>query len=137
ADDGPEYRNQLEATVPGGELCQPEEMGETAVWLCSDLARRVNGQGIVVDGGGGMRRAGAPVCRGGRGRARRPVEVEGPLRVEGLATRRWRACSRSASCRPSSASVPTPGRPAGPKRSPGWPRATASTSSSCWSTHCA
>lgn len=55
AANGPEYRKKLEATVPGGELCQPEEMGETAVWLCSDLARRVNGQGIVVDGGGVLR----------------------------------------------------------------------------------
>ena len=51
----PEYRKRLEATVPGGELCQPEEIAETAVWLCSDRARRVNGQGIVVDGGGVLR----------------------------------------------------------------------------------
>lgn len=51
----PEYRKKLEATVPGGVLCQPEEIGETAVWLCSDHARRVNGQGIVVDGGGVLR----------------------------------------------------------------------------------
>ena len=55
AANGPEYRKKLEATVPGGELCQPEEMAETAVWLCSDHARRVNGQGIVVDGGGVLR----------------------------------------------------------------------------------
>lgn len=51
----PEYRKKLEATVPGGVLCQPEEIAETAVWLCSDRARRVNGQGIVVDGGGVLR----------------------------------------------------------------------------------
>jgi NAD(P)-dependent dehydrogenase (short-subunit alcohol dehydrogenase family) len=55
AENGPEYRKKLESTVPGGELCQPEEIGETAVWLCSDHARRVNGQGIVVDGGGVLR----------------------------------------------------------------------------------
>lgn len=55
SENGPEYRKKLEQTVPGGELCQPEEIGETAVWLCSDLARRVNGQGIVVDGGGVLR----------------------------------------------------------------------------------
>lgn len=55
ADNPPEYRKQLEATVPGGELCQPEEQAETAVWLCSDHARRVNGQGIIVDGGGVLR----------------------------------------------------------------------------------
>ena len=52
---GPEYRERLAATVPGGELAQPEEIGETAVWLCSDLARRVNGQGVIVDGGGVLR----------------------------------------------------------------------------------
>ena len=55
ANNPPEYRKQLEATVPGGVLCQPEEIAETAVWLCSDHARRVNGQGIVVDGGGVLR----------------------------------------------------------------------------------
>lgn len=55
AENGPEYRRKLESTVPGGVLCQPEEIAETAVWLCSDRARRVNGQGIVVDGGGVLR----------------------------------------------------------------------------------
>ncbi|MEM9175610.1 MAG: SDR family NAD(P)-dependent oxidoreductase, partial [Myxococcota bacterium] len=52
---GPEHRARLEATVPGGRLVEPEEVGETAVWLCSDLARRVNGQGVIVDGGGVLR----------------------------------------------------------------------------------
>lgn len=52
---GPEYRRALESTVPGGVLGQPEEVGETAVWLCSDRASRVNGQGVVVDGGGVLR----------------------------------------------------------------------------------
>ncbi len=55
ANNPPDYRKKLEATVPGGVLCQPEEIAETAVWLCSDRARRVNGQGIVVDGGGVLR----------------------------------------------------------------------------------
>lgn len=52
---GPEYRKMLEKTVPGGVLGQPEEVGETAVWLCSDRASRVNGQGVMVDGGGVLR----------------------------------------------------------------------------------
>jgi NAD(P)-dependent dehydrogenase (short-subunit alcohol dehydrogenase family) len=52
---GPGYRKQLEATVPGGEIARPEEMAEAAVWLCSDHARRVNGQGLIVDGGGVLR----------------------------------------------------------------------------------
>lgn len=52
---GPGHREMLEKTVPGGEIAQPEEIAEAAVWLCSDLARRVNGQGLVVDGGGVLR----------------------------------------------------------------------------------
>lgn len=52
---GPEHRAALERTVPGGVIGQPEEVGETAVWLCSDRASRVNGQGVVVDGGGVLR----------------------------------------------------------------------------------
>ena len=55
AQNGPEYRTMLEGTVPGGVLAKPEEMGEAAVWLCSDLASRVNGQGLMVDGGGVLR----------------------------------------------------------------------------------
>ncbi len=55
AANGPEYRKVLEKTVPGGVIAQPEEMGETAVWLASDLASRVNGQGLIVDGGGVLR----------------------------------------------------------------------------------
>jgi len=52
---GPGHRAMLEKTVPGGVIAAPEEIGETAVWLCSDHARRVNGQGVVVDGGGVLR----------------------------------------------------------------------------------
>jgi len=55
AANGPEHRKRLEATVPGGVLAKPEEIGETAVWLCSDHASRVNGQGVIVDGGGVLR----------------------------------------------------------------------------------
>ena len=52
---GPEYRKVLESTAAGGVISQPEEIAEAAVWLCSDHARRVNGQGLVVDGGGVLR----------------------------------------------------------------------------------
>jgi NAD(P)-dependent dehydrogenase (short-subunit alcohol dehydrogenase family) len=52
---GPEYRKKVEATAPGGEIASPDEMGEAVVWLCSDQARRVNGQGLIVDGGGVLR----------------------------------------------------------------------------------
>ncbi|HPG25597.1 MAG TPA: SDR family oxidoreductase [Myxococcota bacterium] len=52
---GPGRRELLESTAAGGVLSTPEEMAEAAVWLCSDRARRVNGQGLVVDGGGVLR----------------------------------------------------------------------------------
>ena len=51
----PGHREMLESTVPGGVIAKPEEIGETAVWLCSDHASRVNGQGVIVDGGGVLR----------------------------------------------------------------------------------
>ncbi len=42
----------VEASVPGAGMVQPEEIAEAAVWLCSSRSRRVNGQALVVDGGG-------------------------------------------------------------------------------------
>jgi len=50
----PELAAAVRTTVPGGELGRPEDVAALAVWLCSDQARWVNGQGIVVDGGGVM-----------------------------------------------------------------------------------
>jgi NAD(P)-dependent dehydrogenase (short-subunit alcohol dehydrogenase family) len=32
-------------------LGQPEDVGDVAVWLCTDEARFVTGQSILVDGG--------------------------------------------------------------------------------------
>ena len=37
--------------MPGGRLGLPEEVAEAAVWLCSDEARWVSGDTMVVDGG--------------------------------------------------------------------------------------
>lgn len=37
--------------LPGNRLGDPAEVADVAVWLCSDEARYVNGQAIVVDGG--------------------------------------------------------------------------------------
>jgi NAD(P)-dependent dehydrogenase (short-subunit alcohol dehydrogenase family) len=51
----PEVAEAVRRTVPGGELGRPEDVAALAVWLCSDQARWINGQGIVVDGGGVMR----------------------------------------------------------------------------------
>jgi NAD(P)-dependent dehydrogenase (short-subunit alcohol dehydrogenase family) len=51
----PEIAAAVRRSVPGGELGRPDDVAALAVWLCSDEARWVNGQGIVVDGGGVMR----------------------------------------------------------------------------------
>ena len=45
-------REGLRKFTPTGELLDPTEVAAAAVWLCSDAARRINGQSIVVDGGG-------------------------------------------------------------------------------------
>lgn len=37
--------------LPGNRLGEPAEVADVAIWLCSDEARYVNGQAIVVDGG--------------------------------------------------------------------------------------
>ena len=44
----------LKKYAPGGRIGTPEEVAAAAVWLCSPAARWVNGQAIVVDGGGVM-----------------------------------------------------------------------------------
>lgn len=41
----------LVAHNPQGRLIQPEEVGETLAWLCSDAAASVTGQSIVLAGG--------------------------------------------------------------------------------------
>jgi NAD(P)-dependent dehydrogenase (short-subunit alcohol dehydrogenase family) len=49
AQDTPVTRG-LRASLPGGKLGQPEEVAEAAVWLCSDRARWVSGESMLVDG---------------------------------------------------------------------------------------
>jgi len=51
----PGMADAVRRTVPGGELGKPEHVAALAVWLCSEQAAWINGQGIVVDGGGVMR----------------------------------------------------------------------------------
>jgi NAD(P)-dependent dehydrogenase (short-subunit alcohol dehydrogenase family) len=50
-DSSPAIANAVLATMPGGRLRTPEEIAESAVWLCSDHAGGVSGLSMVVDGG--------------------------------------------------------------------------------------
>ncbi|MGU3498692.1 SDR family oxidoreductase [Mycobacterium sp. C31M] len=43
--------NALAAVHPIGRLAQPEEIGDVAVWLCSDAASFATGSTVTVDGG--------------------------------------------------------------------------------------
>jgi NAD(P)-dependent dehydrogenase (short-subunit alcohol dehydrogenase family) len=43
--------DRYERTTPVGRLGEPEDVADVVVFLCSDLARFVTGQNIVVDGG--------------------------------------------------------------------------------------
>ena len=47
----PEMAEAVIRMMPGGRLGLPEEVAEAAVWLCSDEARWVSGDTMVVDGG--------------------------------------------------------------------------------------
>jgi NAD(P)-dependent dehydrogenase (short-subunit alcohol dehydrogenase family) len=44
-------RKILEGFSPQGRLMTAEEVADVAIYLCSDSARGINGQGIVLDGG--------------------------------------------------------------------------------------
>jgi NAD(P)-dependent dehydrogenase (short-subunit alcohol dehydrogenase family) len=41
----------MEAKTPVGRVGRPEDIADVVVFLCSDLARFVTGQNLVVDGG--------------------------------------------------------------------------------------
>jgi NAD(P)-dependent dehydrogenase (short-subunit alcohol dehydrogenase family) len=47
----PGFREALLALKPMGRLGHPQEVAEAAVWLASERASFVTGQGIVLDGG--------------------------------------------------------------------------------------
>ena len=47
----PETQADLLAMEPVGRLGTPEEVAESVVWLCSDVASFVTGHAMVVDGG--------------------------------------------------------------------------------------
>lgn len=47
----PHERDRYERTTPVGRIGEPEDIADVVVFLCSDLARFITGQNIVVDGG--------------------------------------------------------------------------------------
>jgi meso-butanediol dehydrogenase / (S,S)-butanediol dehydrogenase / diacetyl reductase len=47
----PHERARYERTTPLGRLGAPEDVADVVVFLCSDLARFITGQNIVIDGG--------------------------------------------------------------------------------------
>lgn len=51
ADEDPETIEQTKAATPMGRLGDPEEIGDAAVWLCSDDASFVTGETLTIDGG--------------------------------------------------------------------------------------
>lgn len=46
----------LDSVSPFGRACQPGDVADAVVWLCSDAASYLTGQRIVVDGGAGSAR---------------------------------------------------------------------------------
>ena len=53
--DDPDIAKLIASSNIGGRLLDAEEVAEVAVWLASDGASMVNGQSLVVDGGGLLR----------------------------------------------------------------------------------
>ena len=50
-EDTPEMRSKFLATIPIGRFSTPEDMGNTACFLCSDEASMITGAALEVDGG--------------------------------------------------------------------------------------
>lgn len=49
---GAEALEAILATTPQRRLIEPDEVARVAVWLCEEKSRGINGQAIVIDGGG-------------------------------------------------------------------------------------
>ncbi len=47
----PDQVDRFEKGTPAGRIGEPEDIADVVVFLCSDLARFITGQNIVVDGG--------------------------------------------------------------------------------------
>lgn len=50
-DANPEFEERMISYIPMGRMCEPEDVAETVVWLCSDASRMVTGALLTVDGG--------------------------------------------------------------------------------------
>ncbi len=48
---GEEYLDIMKRSIPLGTLGEPQDVGNAAAFLASDLAKFITGQTIVVDGG--------------------------------------------------------------------------------------
>ena len=46
-----DFARRIRASLPGGEAGRPEDVAQAAVWLCSERARWINGEPMLVDGG--------------------------------------------------------------------------------------
>ena len=53
----PDYLDALMASIPLGRMVDPDDMGRTAVYLASDLARNVTGQLGLADAGAHLSRS--------------------------------------------------------------------------------
>lgn len=49
--DDPDYVAKWSGVVPLGEVAQPEDIAHAVAFLCSDAARHITGQTLIVDGG--------------------------------------------------------------------------------------
>ena len=48
-------KRTLQRISPDAALIKPEQIADNVVWLCSQSSMKINGQSIVIDGGGIMR----------------------------------------------------------------------------------
>ncbi|PBB04844.1 SDR family NAD(P)-dependent oxidoreductase [Salimicrobium humidisoli] len=51
AENHPEQYNGVLESLPAGEMSTPEDQGNVVAFLCSDLAKQINGVTVPVDGG--------------------------------------------------------------------------------------
>ncbi len=52
--DSKDRLDELRSRTPSGRLTTPEDVAQAAQFLCSDAARSVIGQTLVIDGGAGI-----------------------------------------------------------------------------------